>query len=727
LCIDGVEISNPNRTIAYLRNQGGHMLAGGPGQFAVGDCGCPEFDPDGACSIAVRIYGDWSSPGQFCGGIEMLTGNYYDYIATTLVAVMGPAPMPVRPPMPPLDDPAWVPTGSFLLAEPLGGCTTDPEPTEFAAYYRLVLTNIHTGAVAETVQWTSGVTVGPGEPPGSLFSFDGGVTWLSPLDGPPGATSWEATYVYEDLPCASTPGWRRARLFVTADENALMVGQLYVSSLAGPITTEVRAYPSAAPVLPGDMPPLNDAGWLTLAPAMSAPNAMAAGGAWAWDGVQYVDVPGDGFYWTHVIDANGEELDFIAAVSYSEFAPGVIGSYYVTADGGATWTQITDLGLPLLEFGSQPPEPEFTTPVADDAPWYDDRRPESADVLGVWINDWTLSSPHKRQKDDRTWGSSIGSTKYVGRELVIAGVVFTTSCKATEYAKQWLYEALNGGCVGGPCGLPEGVIYTACPEGTDDTSTVRTLKRLGLISYDPMEGDEDFPCCWGFRFEATLATEAPFMYHEPVTQYRGPLVPADQEPACNICTPCPPLPAVSPLVCGCADVPVKVVPEPDPDDCWCNPVQINRISVPIAAPAFWTDATAIIKITAGFDTNDPGDPGIRNLRIRAWQNPVALPGPPLGSIEGFNCQDPCMEIDVACIPRGATLTIDGTTRRATISNNGGEVNGYPYLSSDAGGARFEWPEVSCDGLMVAIDSDAFDGHTAPDSTIEIQMVGLDRG
>lgn len=388
-------------------------------------------------------------------------------------------------------------------------------------------------------------------------------------------------------------------------------------------------------------------------------------------------------------------------------------------DGGTTWNVAglasiprgTDVAMPCLP---------FTDPLSDDAPWFDPSVVESADVIGVWLNDLVLSTPFKREVRDKTWGTSLGRVRWVGREMLLSGVIFTKNVAATEYARQWLFEALQGGCGAGPCGLPDATIYKTCED-----SSKRTLRRIGLVGWQWTQDADDFPSCWGGKFEATLRAESPFLYHDAVTAYDGPLVPGEQEPFCNVCGNCPPLPSSDPLVCGCMDVPSRVVPVPAGDDCFCLPVTANRLVTAVAPATYWTDATAIIKITAGFLGAQGTDPGLRNVRIRAWPNPLGYSA--LADADKFECIPACMEIDVACVPRGAILTIDGTTRRATLEGFQQTVNARPYLSSNAGRSAFSWPEVACDGLYVMVDTDATPGHTASDSTLEILVVGQDRG
>lgn len=348
----------------------------------------------------------------------------------------------------------------------------------------------------------------------------------------------------------------------------------------------------------------------------------------------------------------------------------------------------------------------FTDPATDDAPWYDPAVPESADVLGVWIEEARLGVPWRRDARERVRGAALGPGRLGGRELVISGWLYTRSSAATAYGRQWLFEALAGGdgCEG--CDLPDAVVWLFCAPDRPGAGK-RTLKRVGLTGWDP-EIEPEFPRACGFKFEATLTAEEGALFLDPVTVVDVPL--AVGPVICNLCSPCP---DAEPTPCSCGEVgnAPRTTTAPDSASAFCVPAEVQRVVAGMTPPALWRDATAIIRIAAGPE-------GLSNLRIRGWINPAGL-----DDLVYFDCVPPCMDIEVACVPPRGELVIDGTTRRATLVCDESEANGYAVLSS--GGRRFSWPDIACHGLFVAVDSDAY--LTGPEATVTIEAVERERG
>lgn len=348
----------------------------------------------------------------------------------------------------------------------------------------------------------------------------------------------------------------------------------------------------------------------------------------------------------------------------------------------------------------------WTTPEQDDAPWYDPAIPESSDFLGVWIEEAKLGVPWNREARGRRSGSALGPGRLQGRELAIVGWAFTRSAAATWYARQWLFEALAGPAGCDDCSLPDAVIWTHCDPARPRAGR-RTLRRVGLTGWNP-EVEPDFPAACGFKFEATLTAEIGSLFLDPVNALATNLVVGD--PVCNVCSPCP-TPPSDPCSCGDRLPPPRVTTALDLSAAYCQPAEVYRAQGQLDAPTYWRDATAVIRLKAD-------DQGLANTRIRGWVNPVGLTDPAL-----FECQDPCLDIEVGCVPPLAEMVIDGTTRDARLVCQMVSQNGYSQLSS--GGRRFAWPDISCHGLLVVVDSDAY--NTGPGSSVSIEIVERERG
>lgn len=359
-------------------------------------------------------------------------------------------------------------------------------------------------------------------------------------------------------------------------------------------------------------------------------------------------------------------------------------------------------------------EAPFSTPEADDAPWYDPGVPESADVLGVWIEAMSISSPWSRSRTDGLRGTTLGRGRMTGRELQVDGWVYTRSAAATAYARSWLFEALAGIC-DESCSMPDATVYLHC--GCDDASPgARTLRRVGLVGFDP-NIEPEFPRACGFKFSATLVSEVGELFGDPTPIADLDLWRPEEERVCNVCVPCPQELPVSPCDCGGRLPPLRTVSTPDEFSLWCEPAWQARHVLEVPAPPYWRAATLVARIEGGRWPDAPGREGLKNLRIRGW---AALPG--VEDPAQLVCVEPCFSIEVGCIPADGVITIDGTTRRATLTCGGQEVPAYPWLSS--GGSRFLWPEVPCSGLLVSVEADGW--NTSPTAHLGIDFVQVDR-
>lgn len=398
-----------------------------------------------------------------------------------------------------------------------------------------------------------------------------------------------------------------------------------------------------------------------------------------------------------ILDSGSPETRYFAASSP------VGGSY--------PWAQPVDGDL-IYEFSAEAPGGAWSNPAADDVWWYDSNVPASADVVGLWIEDFKISPPMKREVKDRLWGASIGSPVYGKREVVITGWVLTKSASATNYMRQAIHELLVGDDNCGGCSPPDLTYWETCP--TEGDRHVRKVLQCGLTQLD-WEVEPTFDYAQGSKFIATLTSEIPWIAKEPATMYEAPAL--DSVPICNICNPCPSSSTVD-LSCGCLTESVQVVPEPDRFGCYHAPITVARSCILISPTILWGQGVINLEIYAGSAHNADGS-GLRNMRVRGWPNPDGL-GVDSASIV---CTEPCIDIEIACLPAGSTLTIDSMKRRAKIVKDGRESRGVRYLSSSDGGI-FRWPEFSCAGLYLCIDADGT--GTSDTATVRIETQEFER-
>lgn len=414
-------------------------------------------------------------------------------------------------------------------------------------------------------------------------------------------------------------------------------------------------------------------------------------------------------YRVGILDADDNVLGYIFTI----YAGSNLRYFAATSELGGTypWADPTDGDL-IYEFSASGPGGAWSNPADDDVWWYDAAVPASADVVGLWIEDVKISAPMKREVKERLWGASIGSPVYGKREVVITGWVLTKSASATSYMRQAIHELLVGDDNCGGCSPPDLTYWETCP--TEDDRHVRKILQCGLTQLD-WEVEPSFDYAQGSKFIATLTSEIPWIAKEPATVYEAPAL--DSVPICNICNPCPSSSTVD-LSCGCLTESVQVVPEPDRFGCYHAPITVARSCILISPTILWGQGVINLEIYAGLAHNADGS-GLRNMRVRGWPNPDGL-GVDSASIV---CTDPCIDIEIACLPAGSTLTIDSMKRRAKIVKDGRESRGVRYLSSSDGGI-FRWPEFSCAGLYLCIDADGT--GTSDTATVRIETQEFER-
>ncbi len=377
------------------------------------------------------------------------------------------------------------------------------------------------------------------------------------------------------------------------------------------------------------------------------------------------------------------------------------------------------------------PPPPSCTPEGIEAPWYDPLVPDSADVLGIVVESMRLSSPWRREFQSNGYSSVASSGGYDTRELVVTGWFLTRSCCATEYARQWLFSALaQPQLCSATCELPSATIRTC---------DWRTLRGAGLVDFE-WSTDPDFACCYGAKFSFTMQFEEPFLFAEPDM----PIFDAELASGTEVCIMCEDFPcpenidsSMATIQYTCDDCPITTVccecgacndclncldcdPLQDafaqnPVSDYCAPPSVFR-SCATFIPKDWESATPVLTVNVGPELY-PGGPGLRNLRLRAWPNPLGLdPGD-----RAFSC-DPCIALEISCLPANSTFVFDGTTRQAYVVCGGVKQNAYKYLSSNSG--PVVWPIVQCTPLMFCIESDSYNSGT---SSATLEMFGVERG
>jgi hypothetical protein len=147
-------------------------------------------------------------------------------------------------------------------------------------------------------------------------------------------------------------------------------------------------------------------------------------------------------------------------------------------------------------------EPEYTSPLQDDAPWLDPDSPASQGFYGAYpleitgIEDSTVTAPVTESTGD---GGVVGRTRRATRSVVFNLALIGEDECATEYGFNWLRDALSGGpCTGRSdqdCNIGNNLCFLACPPGLDmftpyvpeGGTTTATVARRNLSTNPSME------------------------------------------------------------------------------------------------------------------------------------------------------------------------------------------------------------------------------------------------
>ena len=428
-----------------------------------------------------------------------------------------------------------------------------------------------------------------------------------------------------------------------------------------------------------------------------------------------------------------------------------------TVSLGIPGSQCEDCPTLITAFEHAP----YTTPAADNAPWYDANIPESGQVAGFYIRaiDGFGDTATRRVDELARNGAIVGSRRRGPRQLNITIQAVAASDCAMSYAMGWLARVLRGadclpvsdifsGSTGVGCASETLCMLTCCPLTPEDIPKYLTsLYRVGVTqgpnvisqshesTFEP--GDEcGLVICdaevtftagdpgWYSPAVNIIDTDlAPFYVgttdpFEPydITELCDPLI---AQPNAVICTPIAPSGCAQTTVPITQDLPIPCIGVPDPRTTY---TQYNFYSIPINTSGIsqWMDLIPRLSYQPGQmgvtgDTTDPQS-------IENFEGPVAFqlrrvtPGNPCGS-ESDPC-DVCMELFAPIWPRASLGVADWVQRKVFRLESGG-IGLCPIPAYTRGLAPFDWPTLICGSEMcldiyITTDTDARSGHVTLD-------------
>lgn len=348
-----------------------------------------------------------------------------------------------------------------------------------------------------------------------------------------------------------------------------------------------------------------------------------------------------------------------------------------------------------------------------DNPWFDPNEPDSADFAGLLVTSITGLEPGaitRTVTQNVTSGAVLGTPVQAAPQVVVTALLMAATCCGQEYGLRWLRSALQGAC-GAGCGGSDLVFLDCQPQFSDEdcgpvdfeaelAPYFRTMKNAALISgpttTEIPRGCPDCYDCGFLQVTFTFAAGDPCVYRNPVqivTDDSFDLVTdcsvtwvnnMDGTANCASDDTCV-------TAANCATDPncVDVAPPSMPtlaDSCVKSCIALAEYQSCFDIPAntfpSTTDGTLIIEIYSG-------DLPMRNIEVRVWQNPMDLAPSDLP-----DC-DVCSSLAISYIAPNSTLTIDGTTKSATISCPGGtSVRANPYIATTTGSSNFAYPNFA---------------------------------
>lgn len=369
----------------------------------------------------------------------------------------------------------------------------------------------------------------------------------------------------------------------------------------------------------------------------------------------------------------------------------------------------------------------YTSPDADDAPWFDPSIPASKEFAGlVGLEIFGLHKSFGRREPVAltSGGASLHPLRRAHREIQIRALALAKTDTALSYGFSWLASVLRGGCLDQcngdslcffagcpPCGPEPDVGEDYCYESS--TELWRQVFNVGLLEQEEPSDIVSFAGGYMAEVKMTLAAGNPFIYSEP-RELTGPVtqdivVPFNPvlDSDCVEDTDC----LRDPLTCPVP--PVPILPPLPVDSCFPTgtfAAARTIISVPPDTEAIWAEKVPYIEIRSGALK-------MERIIIRWYLDAIGT-----GECSTLDPCRACAEINIAFIPAYSTLVIDGRTETATVDCPGGPglAKATPTLWA-RNGAPFVWPTFRCADAM-CVEVIAKSNTVATDAKIQVSTV-----
>ncbi|MFF4292079.1 hypothetical protein ACFY0N_00310 [Streptomyces vinaceus] len=389
----------------------------------------------------------------------------------------------------------------------------------------------------------------------------------------------------------------------------------------------------------------------------------------------------------------------------------------------------------------------YTTPAADNAPWYDPDVPESNEFAGLMVLsvEGMDDNPVRRSYTTAvSGGASIGPRRVQPRVITVTGILLGSTCCGVEYGLHWLGEALAG-CTGGACDGDCMTVYSCCPGEEDLTPELfndryrRTIRRVALVDGPNVVSRQGTGCKSGectlgadiITVEFILVAGTPWLWTDTMPVLEVPVRPdADDEcpvwcivdkgaepgVGCDSCCrlgTCPD-PVLSSTDAGC-QLPTPPPSPQAPDSCFCLPMAATRVcyELDLTDRPNWSEDVPMIIVRAGLEP-------VQRLTISFYERSPNDVGLTCDQISDMKRCEAHSVYHVQHVPAGTALTIDGQVGRGVVEC-GTTCETSPYLFGQDGAPPVFTP-LNCATYCVCIETDSM-SPPASDALITIGLSG----
>ncbi|MEV6565858.1 hypothetical protein [Streptomyces kronopolitis] len=426
---------------------------------------------------------------------------------------------------------------------------------------------------------------------------------------------------------------------------------------------------------------------------------------------------------------------------------------------------LTDPGLcrcPSLTAEALGDEP-YSTPEADEAPWYDQDVPESADFAGFRILTIEGLDDHPVRRTTTnavTGGAALGPAQVMPRTITITGILLGATCCAVEYGLHWLAEAMAG-CAGSDCDGDCLEVFNCCPGAEQDPDVfrarhLRTVRRVALTQGPTVTRRHGTGCATGecstgadvITVEIVLTAATPWLWTDPTPILEVPLPSDDSDQCVTWCVHGAEPPArcvevtescssqsitaavlqdgngcalpwpVSDAVRETCDGTCRFAPCVDPlsrcSDPSCSP---PTPPAPAALETCYCLPLAVERELYEMDLSDrpawsqdvpmitvrSGRENLRGVTITFYERPLGGDDMTCAQVAEFQRCNPHSQYHIAFVPAGGAVTLDGQTGRATVECGATCETSRDVYGLDGAPPTFE--PFRCSTFCVCIETD----------------------